>query len=122
MRLNRKPFPMLRIALSLCISAMPVHAGIGLSIPLDPTAQVTSATYGCDGGDPFTVQFINDQDNNLALLPVDGSSRIFVNVIAASGARYVSGAYEWRIKGDQATLTPLTSGNQRHCSRLPTTE
>lgn len=113
---------MLRIASSLCILAMPVHAGIGLSIPLDPSAQVTSTAYGCEGGDPFTVQFINAQDNNLALLPVDGTSRIFVNVIAASGARYVSGAYEWWIKGDQATLTTLTSGNQRHCSRIPSTD
>ncbi|PZO67884.1 MAG: lysozyme inhibitor [Paracoccus denitrificans] len=77
---------------------------ITLTLPLDG-ATVTSQTFKCGEGQPFPVQYINAGANMLALLPVDGDQRIFTNVIAASGARYTSGQYEWWTKGDTATLT-----------------
>ena len=50
------------------------------------------------------MQYINAGENSLALIPVDGTERVFVATVSASGARYVSGAHEWWSKGDGATL------------------
>lgn len=112
---------MIRLALSLLTLATPAAADISLSIPFGPDAQVISAQFSCDGGEPFPVQYINAQPNNLALLPIDGQQRIFVNVISGSGARYVSGQYEWWTKGDQATLRDAmaeggTDGDGQSCT------
>ena len=86
--------------------AAPVLAGASLTVPLEPGAEanIITARYSCAGDAPFTVQYVNAGDNNLALLPVDGTERIFVEVVSASGARYVSGAQEWWSKGEDATL------------------
>ncbi|MBC9247257.1 MliC family protein [Paracoccus sp. 11-3] len=68
---------------------------------------VTSTSYVCAGGEPFRVQYVNGAANSLALIPIDGTERVFVNVVSASGARYVSGEYEWWSKGDGAMLDNL---------------
>ena len=84
----------------------PAFAGASLTIPLDigTEANIITARYSCAGGAPFAVQYINAGENSLALIPVDGSERVFVATVSASGARYVSGAHEWWSKGDGATL------------------
>ena len=86
--------------------AGPALAGASLTVPLETGAEANILTglYTCAGGEPFTVQYINAGENNLALLPVDGSERVFVLTVSASGARYVSGGHEWWSKGDGATL------------------
>jgi len=44
---------------------------------------------------PFTVEYVNAEENHLAILPVHGKPLIFANVISASGARYAAGRYIW---------------------------
>ncbi len=67
----------------------------------------TVAIYQCDNGEGFRVQYINAAPNFLALVPVEGEVHVFVTTVSASGARYVSGPYEWSTKGDDATLSDL---------------
>lgn len=93
--------PILAAAAAL---ASPGQAQTTLSLPLQG-ATLDEVTYFCDGGALVEVRYLNAGPNSLALLPIDGEQRIFVNVIAASGARYVSGEYEWWTKGRSASLT-----------------
>ena len=89
-----------------------------LSIPLDAgTADsVTSQTYSCGAGEEFAVQYINSGANALAIFPIDGQERIFVNVVSGSGAKYASGAHVWWTKGNDATLeNELEEGSIQNC-------
>ncbi|PIE15035.1 MAG: hypothetical protein CSA68_08755 [Rhodobacterales bacterium] len=94
------------IALTLLASATAASADVSLSIPLaaDATSSVTSEIYSCDGAEPFVVQYINSGPNTLAIVPIKGEMRIFVNVVSASGAKYASGEYVWWTKGKTAML------------------
>lgn len=93
-----------RAVFALALMSAPALAEVSLTLPIDAESGVISASYTCGEGQPFVVQYINTADNQLALIPVDGTERIFVNVVSASGARYVSAQYEWWSKGDDATL------------------
>ncbi len=53
---------------------------------------------------PFTVEYVNGAGNSLALVPVSGKARIFVNVWSASGARYVAGEFLWWDATGRTTL------------------
>lgn len=102
--------PMLRTAFFITLSltlATPAVAQLSVTLPLNPDAGVESVSYTCEGGDAlsFAVRYVNSGADSLAVVPIDGADRIFVNVIAASGARYVAGEFEWWVKGDSATLT-----------------
>ncbi len=98
-----------RLALALiAVLAGPGQAQTTLSLPLNG-ATLEDITYFCDGGALVEVRYLNAGPNSLALLPIAGEQRIFVNVIAASGARYVSGEYEWWTKGRSASLTNATN-------------
>lgn len=89
-----------------------------LSIPLKAGAgdSVLSQTYSCGDGEAFSVQYVNAGPNSLAIFPIDGEERIFVNVVSASGAKYVSGAHVWWTKGDTATLeNEIGAGSMADC-------
>jgi membrane-bound inhibitor of C-type lysozyme len=43
----------------------------------------------------FSVEYLNGAGNSLAVVPVNGNSLIFANVVSASGARYAAGQYIW---------------------------
>lgn len=93
-------------------------ADVTLSIPLDlgSTGSVDAQSYSCDEGKQFAVRYVNTDANTLAIVPIDGEDRIFVNVVSASGARYVSGAHVWWTKGDTATLENiLEEANVKEC-------
>lgn len=92
---------------ALSLIALPLWAEPTLSIPLPLTEEISvlPMEYTCADGEPLKVKYVNAGDNRLAILPIDGTERIFVNVISASGARYVAGEYEWWSKGDTASLT-----------------
>jgi membrane-bound inhibitor of C-type lysozyme len=76
-----------------------------LTIHLRGSGQVSRSTirYQCDSegakmGLPataFSVEYINGAGNSLAILPVNGKSLIFANVVSGSGARYAAGQYIW---------------------------
>jgi len=81
------------------------HADIALTLPLGPDANVTAQDYSCDNGSTLSVQYINAGANQLAMIPLEGQDLLFVNTVSASGARYVSGMWEWWSKGSDATLS-----------------
>jgi membrane-bound inhibitor of C-type lysozyme len=82
-----------------------------LTLTLDATSDIERRTvvYQCDNGEGFRVQYVNAAPNFLAILPIEGETHIFATTISASGARYVSGPYEWWNAGDEATLRDLRS-------------
>ncbi|WP_349295768.1 MliC family protein (plasmid) [Thioclava sp. 'Guangxiensis'] len=83
-------------------------AEVSISIGLDSyDVSMRTLRYECDDGQAFLVQYITSETNALALLPVEGDRRVFVNVVSASGARYMSGQYEWWTAGEHATLSDL---------------
>lgn len=84
-----------------------VTSGITLTLDSQTDIERTTAIYQCDNGEGFRVQYINAAPNFLAILPVDGETHLFVTALSASGARYVSGPYEWWSSGDEATLRDL---------------
>lgn len=69
----------------------------------------TVAHYRCDG-QSMDVEYLNVEPDFLAIVPVDGLKRIFVQVMSASGARYASGQYIWWSKGKEASLYDQTKG------------
>lgn len=79
--------------------------------------------YQCEGLEPFSVDFINAQPNFLAIVPIGPNKLVFVNVMAASGAKYVAGQYEFWTKGSDATLTDLMADPQTpvNCSEATNT-
>lgn len=93
-------------------------AEVALSIPLDlgRTGSIHATSYTCGDADELSVQYVNTDANTLAIVPINGDERIFVNVVSGSGARYVSGAHVWWTKGDTATLeSTLEEGSAMEC-------
>lgn len=101
-----------RLALPCLIAlagAADAEALLSIPLALGPDSTIIRASYSCNGADPIAVQYVNAGQNHLAILPVEGAERIFVNVVAASGARYVSGQYEWWTKGETAAFSDTLS-------------
>lgn len=73
-------------------------------LDLPGEAEWQSASYQCSDGEQREVQYVNLGANSLAILEVEGQRRVFVNVISASGARYVSGPYVWWTTGEGSTF------------------
>lgn len=88
------------------LPAMGLETALQFVITLEGDAQRDVVTYQCDGWDaPLTVSYINANPNFLALVPVEGETLIFANVISGSGARYTAGPYEWWTRGNEASFT-----------------
>lgn len=101
----------------LALSATATQADVALSMNIDlEDAALTTVTYECGDAKPFDVLYATSGDDVLAVVPVDGDARIFVNVVAASGSRYVAGQYEWWVKGENATLGDLIADTSRQCA------
>lgn len=106
---------MLRLVPALALALLPLPAlaleatsQIVLTFPGSSETNVVS--YHCEGVEtPISVSYVNANPTFIAFVPVAGETMLFVNVIAASGARYVSGQYEWWTKGADATLTDATA-------------
>ncbi len=105
---------LVRFALApLLLAASPGLAAVDLNvgINLSGDVQIVTAIYGCgEGTEPLTVKYINAAPNFLAIVPVQGEDVVFVNVVSASGAKYVSGVWEWWNKGADASLHNVTEG------------
>lgn len=101
------------ISLALCFALVAPQAGateFSLNLSLSGDVQTITANYDCGTETPLTVTYLNAAPNFLALIPVDGEEIVFVNTLAASGAKYEAGKYVWWNKGADATLTDLTEG------------
>jgi membrane-bound inhibitor of C-type lysozyme len=98
-------------ALLLATPAFALDTDLQLVLRLDGNAEHNVTTYQCEGmEEPLTVEYVNADPTYLAFLTLDGEKQIFVNVLAASGARYASGQYVWWTKGSEASLYDLTKG------------
>jgi membrane-bound inhibitor of C-type lysozyme len=102
------------IALAVALAgASPALAAVDLNvgINLSGDVQIVTAVYGCgEGTEPLTVKYINAQPNFFAIVPIEGEDVVLVNVVSASGAKYVSGVWEWWNKGSDASLHNVTEG------------
>ena len=97
----------LLFAASSALAAVDLNVGINLT----GDVQIVTTVYGCgEGSEPLTVKYINAAPNFFAIIPIEGEDIVFVNVISASGAKYVAGEYEWWNKGADATLHNVTEG------------
>ncbi|WP_332712839.1 MliC family protein [Pelagibacterium mangrovi] len=99
----------LLLAAALSLAALPagaVETSMQLVLELEGNAQRDVMTYQCEGiENPMVVEYINAHPIFLAIVPIEGENLIFVNVVSASGARYVSGQYEWWSRGNEAFFT-----------------
>jgi membrane-bound inhibitor of C-type lysozyme len=99
----------LLLAAALSLAALPagaVETSMQLVLELEGNAQRDVTTYQCEGiEEPMVVEYINAHPIFLAIVPIEGENLIFVNVVSASGARYVSGQYEWWSRGNEAFFT-----------------
>lgn len=69
------------------------------------------ATYACTDGRSFAVTYIDAGAIGLAILPPrEREPLVFVRVLSGSGSRYVANAFQWWIRGNEATLANLTDG------------
>ena len=94
------------ILLTLFSSAALADASLSISLQLTD-AQVTTTSYACGEDPSMQVRYVTSDSESLALVPIDSEQRVFVNVVAASGARDVAGQYEWWVKGGGGMLTDL---------------
>lgn len=80
-----------------------------LTLTLDSAGDIERriVRYNCDDEQALSVQYINAAPNFLAIVPVEGQSLVFASALSASGARYVSGPYEWWSHQGEATLRDL---------------
>lgn len=85
----------------LALAAGSVHA---VELDLPGEEQRIEASYSC-GDTLLDVEFINVGDNSLALIAIDGAAPlVFASVVAASGARYIGGVYEFWDHGGEASF------------------
>jgi membrane-bound inhibitor of C-type lysozyme len=85
-------------------------ASASLTLTLESPGNIERSVvnYLCEDDSALSVQYINAVPNFLAVVPVDGQNLVFASTISASGARYVSGPYEWWSHQGEATLRDLT--------------
>jgi membrane-bound inhibitor of C-type lysozyme len=103
--------PILLVPLLLAASPALAAVDLNVGINLSGDVQIQTVIYGCgDGTDPLTVKYINAQPNFFAIIPIDGHDVVMTNVVTASGAKYVSGVWEWWNKGADASLHNVTEG------------
>lgn len=104
-----------------------------LTLHLKGTQPVTQKTvqYQCDAqgtamGLPtgtFSVDYVNGAGNSLVIVPINGNSMIFANVMSGSGARYAAAQYIWwDAQGAVTFYSDSLSGKmQSTCHRMNAT-
>ncbi len=95
---------------ALLLATAGAHAD-PLTLDLPGTPQRMRFAYECSDGVPRVVDYVNLPDNDLALVEAGAARRLFVGVIAASGAKYAAGSQVWWSKGSEASLLDVTRGD-----------
>ncbi|MEP2427206.1 MAG: MliC family protein [Sulfitobacter dubius] len=67
--------------------ALPVNAETSINLSLGAVDSIETMTYTCDGDDPLRVQYVIAGESSLALTDINGTPKIFVDVVSGSGAR-----------------------------------
>lgn len=81
---------------------------------LENFTESSTTNYTC-GSDQVTATFLNQEQNSIALVSVNGEAPILlVEVISASGAKYQGGIYELWTKGDNATFRNLLKAPKKN--------
>ncbi|ODT69608.1 MAG: hypothetical protein ABS75_16130 [Pelagibacterium sp. SCN 63-23] len=108
-RISALPLAAALLAASTGLAFAQATTGANLTLTLESAGDIerTVVTYQCEDEQALTVQYINAAPNFLAILPVDGVNHVFATTIAASGARYVSGPYEWWSHQGEGTLRDM---------------
>ena len=82
----------------------------GLSVPQVQVWTINTIRYECAGGKSLTVRYTNTQNQqNFALLNVQGHDMLFVNTLATTGTKYVAGKYSWWTRNLKGTLRDETA-------------
>ena len=96
--------PIIVLAVLGAVTAGAAHAAT-LTLDLPGPLDRQSVSYACEGSaEKLAVTYYNLPDTQLAVLPVAGTPRAFVGVLAASGAKYASGSTIWWTRGNVADL------------------
>ena len=104
-----KPLALLPFLLAAAPACAAVDLNVGINLSGD--VQIQTAVYGCGEATPeLTVKYVNAAPNFFAIVPIEGQDVVLANVISASGAKYVSGVWEWWSKGSDASLHNVTEG------------
>ncbi len=108
------------------VQAIPgIEVRTTLSLGTGP-AETSVVRYDCGPSGNLAITYVNVEPNALALIPVEDDTRLFVTTLSASGARYVSGPFEWWSKGEEATLRNLTTSAEAPplltCKALPASD
>jgi membrane-bound inhibitor of C-type lysozyme len=120
------------MALILAAAALPQAdlraSELKITLKGSHAAKQKMVRYECDANgvqlglptQAFAVDYINAGPNSLAVLPIAGESRIFVNVTSGSGARYAAGdLIWWEAAGRSITLTSDSlNGSVRSACKL----
>lgn len=94
-------------AFLLGLIAAPAVAGeIVIEMPQGVKIDDRTVAYRCTDGE-LPVRYVNAGSVSLAIFEWNEEQIVASNVVAASGARYAGGRYEWWTKGDDATLYDL---------------
>ncbi|WP_061930495.1 MliC family protein [Aureimonas sp. AU22] len=96
---------------ALMLASATVAQADPLTLDLPGTPERMRFTYECSDGVSRVVDYVNLPDNDLAIVEAGSSRRLFVGVIAASGAKYAAGAQVWWSKGTDASLLDVTKGD-----------
>ena len=101
-----------RILAGVCVLSLSALAGASdLTIKGAGKFESKTVKYQCDAngvkmGLPagvFEVEYLNETNNHLAVVPVKGSSKIFVTVPSGSGAKYAADQFVWWEAGRRGT-------------------
>lgn len=101
--------PLFGLIVSACAASSSVAAtSVSINIELDD-AGLTAVDYQCSANNRLSILYVTSENDILALVPIDGEPRVFVNAVSGSGARYVAGQYEWWSKGTVGGLRDVMS-------------
>ncbi len=92
---------------SLALGQATTSANLTLTLESGGDIERNVVAYQCDDEQTLAVQYINAAPNFLAIVPIEGANHVFATTVAASGARYISGPYEWWSHQGEATLRDL---------------
>ncbi len=96
--------------LAVAGAAPAVAADLTIALPDNTPVHQVKTAYDCPTLGVLTVAYITAGDTALAVMPLDGRTLIFANVLAASGARYAAGPYVWWTTGTAGALYDLRKG------------
>lgn len=108
-RFSVLPLATLLLAASTPLAFGQATTGASLTLTLESAGNIERnvVTYQCADEQALVVHYVNAAPNFLAILPVDGVNHVFATTLSGSGARYVSGPYEWWSHQGEGTLRDL---------------